>query len=144
MVKKTSSKKITNKGSQNYFYAAFTGTLGVMTGMVVYGIYVLAIVALLSLGIYFVVTAKKCKNEDTGETETVTHRDGSTTQRNKKKMKCKSFSELEGNEKIKFIIGCILIVIFGILVLVEVIPYVLAGFGHFMGIFLGRTLVDQF
>lgn len=144
MVKKTSNKKTVKKGSQNFFYAAFTGTLGFMAGMLLYNLYILTIVCLLILGIYLVVTAKKCKNEETGETETVRHADGSTTQRNKKKIKCKSYSELEGGAKIKFIIGCILIVIFGILVLVEVVPYILMGFGHFMGVSLGRTLTDEF
>lgn len=143
MARRSSNKKV-SRGSQNYFYAAFTGTLGVMTGLVVYGLYVLTIVALLILGIYLVVTAKECKNEDTGEKEIVTNRNGTTTERNKKELRCKSFTELEGDGKIKFIIGCILIVIFGILVLVEIIPHILAGFGFFIGGFLGDTVVDQF
>lgn len=139
------------RGGGNFFYSVFTGTLGYLAGMFVYGFIILLILIMLGLGIYLVYTAKECKqvvdntqdpNQGTTKGQTKGQTQGQTQGTTKTKTECSEFVELDGIQKIKFIIGCILVTIFGLAFIIIILPDLIRGVGFYLGGALVNSALD--
>ena len=123
MVKKAVPQNI---GSTNFFYAGFTGTLGSIAASIVYGFYLLVLVALTILGYYLMVRAQQCKTVPVG-TNVLYVRNGQSVVQPKIEKNCTKFNDMNISYKLEYISGAILLIVFGFLLLIYIFPFVLSG-----------------
>lgn len=151
-IKKNSNKSRNSiskmKGGANYFYSVLTGTLGYFAAIFVYGIILLIIVIGFGSGVYLIYTSKECETLEEEDDNINNDPDYSIfsrrrRRRSKTKTECKSYSELDGVAKTKFIIGCILTTIFGIILLIILMPYIIQGFARAFGFMAADYAMDS-
>ena len=136
------------RGGANYFYSVMTGTLGYFAATFIYGIILVLILIGFGVGIYLIYTSKECETieeegDDVNETQDNPIFSRRRRRRSKRKTECKSYFELDGTAKTKFVIGCILTVIFGIILLIILIPYIIEGFARAFGFMAADYALDQ-
>ena len=154
---KKNSIKSTNKsrtsvskmrGGANYFYSVMTGTLGYFAATFIYGFILLLILIGFVVGVYLIYTSKECETieeegDDVNETQDNYRFSRRRRRRSKRRTECKSYSELDGVAKTKFVIGCILTFIFGIILLIILIPYIIEGFARAFGFMAADYAMDR-
>ena len=136
------------RGGANYFYSVMTGTLGYFAATFIYGIILLLIVIGFGVGVYLIYTSKECETIEEEGDDVNNDPDNSRfsrrrRRRSKSKTECKSYSELDGVAKTKFIIGCILTTIFGIILLIILMPYIIQGFARAFGFMAADYAMDS-
>ena len=151
-IKKNSNKSRNSiskmRGGANYFYSVMTGTLGYFAATFIYGIILLLIVIGFGVGVYLIYTSKECETLEEENVDINNDKDNfrfsrRRRRRSKTKTECKSYSELDGVAKTKFIIGFILTVIFGTILLIILLPYIIEGFGRAFGFMAADYAMDQ-
>lgn len=117
-------------GRTNFFYAGMTGTLGYITGTLIFGFYLLVITGLFGLGLYLAFNAKGCEVVPKGtQMVSETTPDGKTIVRSVKEegLDCKNFNDIKISRKVEFIFGAILSIVFGMMLLIYIFPYIISG-----------------
>ena len=116
-------------GRTNFFYATFTGTFGYIAATFLFGLIMLIVIGLFIGGVMMIVKAKECHNVPSGtKMMYIKNPDGSVTPQSSSNNKyvCKNFKDLNIGNKAQFIFGCILSIVFGLILLVYMGPSILA------------------
>lgn len=136
-----------NQYGGGIFVDAFKGTLGVMTGLFVYWFFVLACIVAFVMGIVLFLQAKDnaCVRKEkrpvtrtrrvNGRTETITTEEEVCVEE-------KPISETNTENRAKYYGGIVMMIVFGIILLVVFLPYIVEGFGRSIGWYLGDRIMN--
>lgn len=143
--------KKTTKLSQSgggIFFDAFKGMLGVYAATIVYGLFILFVLAGFIGGVFLFLSAKDdlCTKKERQQ-QTRTRRVGGRTETYTEDVEVcleeKSPSEGDGNTKAKYYGGIVMMIIFGILLLIILLPAIIDGLGWAIGSNLGYYAMDR-
>lgn len=129
------------------FIDAFKGTLGVMAGLFVYWLLVLACIIGFVMGIVLFIQAKddvciKTERKLVTRTRKVNGRTENVTTEEEVCVEEKPMSEASTKTRSKYYGGITMIIVFGIILLVVFLPYVIEGLGRAIGWYLGERMFN--
>ena len=128
------------------FIEAFKGTLGVMAGMFVYWSLVLLCIVGFVGGVVLFVQAKNetCIKKENKPVTRTQRRNGRTETVTNVEEVCveeKSINDASTNTKAKYYSGIVMMIIFGIILLIVFLPYIIAGLGRAIGWYMGERFM---
>lgn len=137
--------KLSQKGG-GIFMNVFKGTFGYLGAMIVYFLIFLVFAGLFGTGAYLYSSAKSdiCKEyKEEGQIERRCNRNGICTETNKKVKVCVnegSISDSNSNTQAKYYSGIVMMVIFGLLALIMILPYIIQGLSYGIGFNVADSL----